>query len=66
MSDLNPADVERVARLFQSWGAAEDRADVMARQLLKRARQMAAEQSISEVEAAENLLSKVIEARQGG
>jgi len=37
----------------------------MAGQLLKRARQISVERGITEVEALENLLKQVVEARQG-
>ncbi len=67
MSEPSEINVEQVARLFQQMGAdGEEQAKTMARQLLKRARQIATEQQISEVEAAQNLLRKVVEARQGG
>lgn len=66
MSEHREIDVERVSRLFRHLGAADEQAETMARQLLKRARQISVEQNISEVEATETLLKKVVEARQGG
>lgn len=65
MTDLHDDDVSKVARIFVNLGAAEGPATVMAQQLLKRAEQIAAERGISKVEATENLLKQVIEARQG-
>lgn len=58
-------EIRRVALLFQRLGADEERAPVMASQLLKRARQLAEERGITEAEAARELLQKVIEARRG-
>mgnify|MGYP005869084013 CR=1 FL=1 len=57
MSDWGDAHVARVTELFIGLGA---------RQLLKRAGQIAEEQGISELQATETLLNKVIEARQNG
>ena len=65
MTDLRDEDISKVARIFINLGAAEQQADVMAAQLLKRAEQIAAERGISKVEATETLLKQVIEARQG-
>jgi len=63
---MNDEDALRdMTRLFIRMGADEARAEVMASQLLKRARQISVERGISFVEAAEDLLRKVIEARRG-
>ena len=56
---------EQVAALFKRFGAADTQADVMAKQLLRRAKQIAEERNTSELEALEGLLKQVIEARQG-
>jgi hypothetical protein len=66
VSDWIEAHVPRVTELFIGLGASGEYAETMARQLLKRAGQIAEEQGISEVEAMETLLKKVIEARQNG
>ncbi|MFP4155989.1 MAG: hypothetical protein ACLFU4_00045 [Opitutales bacterium] len=66
MSDWVEAHVGRVTELFISLGASAEQAETMARQLLKRAGQLAQEQKISELEATETLLKKVVEARQNG
>ena len=57
--------LEQVSTLFTQLGAEQSQADVMARQLLKRASQIAVEKGISEIEALESLLKQVVEARQG-
>ena len=65
MTDLRDDCVPDLARIFINLGAPEGQANVMAKQLLKRAAQIAEERGISKVEATENLLKQVIEARQG-
>ena len=50
--------------LFQQMGADELQSQRMAFQLLKRANQVAQEESISEVEALETLLKKIIEGQK--
>jgi hypothetical protein len=65
MSESDDRQLEQVVELFLRMGAEREQAQVMARQLLKRSRQIAAERGISEVEALESLLKQVIEARQG-
>lgn len=50
--------------LFQQMGADELQSQRMASQLLKRANQVAQEESISEVEALETLLKKIIEGQK--
>ena len=70
MSDL-PAEpdaqtVEQVSRIFVGLGADPDPAKVMAKQLLKRAAQIAEERQISYIEATQTLLNQVVAARQGG
>jgi uroporphyrinogen-III decarboxylase len=52
-----------VTALLQNLGAPTESAAIMASQLLKRARQLALEQSIAEPEALQQLLNKIIEAR---
>ena len=64
MDEFTDTDIEKVAKLFRRLGAADGQDRTMARQLLKRARQIAEEEKISKVDAAETLLKKVIEARQ--
>lgn len=60
-TDQNKCD--EVATLFLQWGADASQAQTMARQLIKRSKQIAAEREISELEALEGLLKQVIEAR---
>lgn len=50
--------------LFQQMGADELESQRMASQLLKRANQVAQEESISEVQALETLLKKIIEGQK--
>lgn len=50
--------------LFKQIGADELQSQRMASQLLKRADQVAKEESISETEALENLLKKIIEGQK--
>ncbi|MFL2847931.1 MAG: hypothetical protein ACJZ9B_03035 [Coraliomargaritaceae bacterium] len=50
--------------LFKQIGADELQSQRMASQLLKRANQVAKEESISETEALENLLKKIIEGQK--
>lgn len=57
--------IEMITRFFENLGAETEQARVMAIQLLKRAGQLAADRGISKLEATENLLQQVVEARQG-
>jgi hypothetical protein len=50
--------------LFKQMGADEVQSQRMASQLLKRANQVAQEESISEVEALETLLKKILEGQK--
>ena len=63
MSDFIEQYLDQVALLFTQMGASPEQAPVMAKQLLKRAEQVAAEQEISKVHAVESLLKRVIGAR---
>ena len=63
MSDFTEQYLDQVSGLFLQLGASSEQAPVMAKQLLKRAEQVAVEQGISKVHAVESLLKKVIEAR---
>jgi len=56
---------EQVMVLFLRIGAERSQAEVMAKQLLRRANQIAVERKISNTEALESLLKQVLEARQG-
>jgi hypothetical protein len=64
MDPIDEKHLDQVASLFQRLGADRDASQVMAKQLLKRARQISRERNISELEALENLLKQVVEARQ--
>jgi len=58
-------DEARVAELFRRMGAEGEAAETMARQLLKRAAQIADERGITQVEALSELLQRVIQGREG-
>ena len=65
MADLSSKEVSEITCIFVNLGAPEKQAKVMASQLIKRAEQIAHERDISKVEATENLLKQVLEARLG-
>lgn len=65
MDSVDDPHLEQVASIFINLGAERSQAKLMAKQLLKRAKQIADERNITEPEALENLLKQVIEARQG-
>lgn len=65
MSEDRSKSLAGVTQLFINMGAEPRQAEVMAKQLLKRADQIAQERHISNLEAVEKLLKQVIEARQG-
>ena len=50
--------------LFKQMGADKLQSQRMASQLLKRANQLAKEESISEIEALQNLLKKILEGQK--
>ena len=50
--------------LFKQMGADELQSQRMASQLLKRANQLAKEESISEIEALQNLIKKILEGQK--
>lgn len=55
----------QLTRLCGNLGAENEQAEVMARQLLKRSRQLAQEQNISELESLDYLLRLVKSGREG-
>ena len=59
-------DEEALAKAFENLGADGPQAKVMAKQLLKRAVQVAEEQGVSREEALKGLLQKIIDARSDG
>jgi hypothetical protein len=61
----NPTEEEKLTLLLRNLGAEEPAAQVMARQLLKRADQMAEERSINRFEALDYLLKVTIAGREG-
>ena len=65
MTEFSNNEVAEIACIFVNLGAPEKQAEVMASQLIKRAKQSAQERDISKVEATERLLKQVLEARQG-
>lgn len=68
MSAAGPGDERLLVMLTQSManlGASPEQARVMAAQLLKRSRQVAAERGISETAAMTELLGKVVAGRKG-
>lgn len=56
-------DEEALIKAFEHLGAVSPQAEVMAKQLLKRAVQVAEEKGISQKEALNELLQKIIAAR---
>lgn len=58
-------NLEQIVKLCGKLGASPQQADTMARQLVKRAEQMAVERGITEVEAMEYLLKVLIRGRDG-
>ncbi|MGJ8639288.1 MAG: hypothetical protein ACSHYA_07825 [Opitutaceae bacterium] len=66
MSEIDSQELEGISGIFMKLGAENEQAVIMAKQLLKRATQIAQEREISKVEATETLLKQVIQARSGG
>lgn len=62
---MNTDEEAAIAGVFIRLGADEDRARVMARQLIKRADQIATERGIKREEALRQLLSSSVRGRQG-
>ncbi|MCC5025343.1 MAG: hypothetical protein J6386_22320 [Candidatus Synoicihabitans palmerolidicus] len=58
-------ELEQVTKLCERLGAESDRAEAMARQLLKRAEQISAERGCSRVEAMEYLLELTTKGASG-
>ena len=65
MDQIDQNQCDEVATLFVQLGADSSQAQTMARQLIKRSKQIAQERDISELEALETLLKQVIQAREG-
>lgn len=63
MSSADP--LEMLTKAFENLGAPRDQARTMAAQLLKRARQVSAEEGVSEEAALSKLLEKVVAGRRG-
>ena len=59
-------ELARVTKLCRGLGATPEQADVMAKQLLKRADQLVAERGQTREEAMAYLLRLVVEGRHGG
>ncbi|MEZ5277760.1 MAG: hypothetical protein R3F07_15370 [Opitutaceae bacterium] len=67
MGDVDDqSEVAMLARLCSQWGAGETQSVVMARQLLKRAGQLAAERGTAREEELRYLLELVVAGRTGG
>lgn len=64
-SDLGVEDLEHVKRLCRSFGADDEQATIMAKQLMKRAEQIAAERNCDQVEAMRYLLDIALKGAQG-
>jgi hypothetical protein len=62
---MNPTELEQLSALCQRLGAPPAQAETMARQLLKRADQLALERKISREQAMAQLLELVIRGREG-
>jgi hypothetical protein len=65
MNEPKEEEVITVSRFFKGMGADHEQAEVMARQLLKRAVQLSAERGLTIVESTGILLKQVTEARAG-
>jgi hypothetical protein len=59
------SELEKVTAICTSLGAPPGQAEVMAKQLLKRADQIAVERKIPRAQAMEQLLTILVEGRQG-
>ena len=59
------SELEKVTELCIALGAASGQATTMARQLMKRADQLAAERGISRQESMDQLLQILVQGRQG-
>ena len=62
---MNREEIENVAKLFKNLGAEEKQAEIMAKQLLKRAEQLAQERNSSKTEELQKLLEVSIYCAQG-
>ena len=62
---MNREEIENVAKLFKNLGAEEKQAEIMAKQLLKRADQLAQERNSSKTEELQKLLEVSIYGAQG-
>lgn len=63
---MNPEDeLSGVCRIFVKLGANEKQAEIMAKQLLKRAEQISEERGMDRVEALQSLLQAAVSGRQG-
>ena len=62
---MNREEIENVAKLFKNLGAEEKQAEIMAKQLLKRAEQLAQERNSSKTEELQKLLEVSIYGAQG-
>jgi len=59
------SDLKQIQEIFRRLGASPERAETMARQLIKRAEQLAVERKISPAQAMEHLLRVLVHGRQG-
>lgn len=62
---MSDQDIANLTSILQRLGAEESSAEVMAKQLLKRADQMAVERSTTRIEALDYLLKVTIAGREG-
>lgn len=62
---MQDIDLQKITELCERLGAEKAQAETMARQLLKRAEQMAEERQIDRLEALDYLLRVTISGRQG-
>jgi hypothetical protein len=62
---MEEEEIESISRILRNLGAEDEAARVMARQLLKRAGQLAEERSVSRVEALNYLLQVTIAGKEG-
>jgi hypothetical protein len=62
---MTPIEIEKLRELCERLGAPPAQAETMARQLLKRADQLATERNITPEQAMAHLLEVVVHGRQG-
>lgn len=62
---MNESEIENLTLLLRNLGAEKEAAGVMAKQILKRAEQLAKDRSVSRIEALDYLIKVTIAGQQG-